>query len=304
VKQLALPLLLVAGLTACGGGGEAEPTVTATAAGMGTMMMPLGVVSLSPTAADAVGSIALASPTASATAAGASPAVSIPTLTPEERSEAEALLRAASLRPEDIPEGFPLGDDGFTTNEEVAGIGNMWAEMFGSAGGVALEDLYSSGRILGYYVNYEVEGPMDPSSFSGTACFSVTVDLFRESSAAHEYFELARQYESNPDEMAASKRWEQLQEYYEGFGLEFRDLSVSSIAFAEVGDERLAFEVKVTMLVPDLDTDSHLVEQMVAVRRDRAIGYVLVVAFNSSPSAKQLENLARTLDERMKDALE
>jgi len=302
MKQLALPLLLVAGLTACGGGGEAEPTATAatTVPGMGAMSWAV----VSPTAANVVGSIPLVSPTASATAAGASPTVSAPTLTPEERAEAEALLKAASLRPEDIPEGFPLEDESFTTNEELAEIGGMLVEMLGSAGGVALEDPYSSGRILGYYANYKAKRPTDPSSFSGTASFYVTVDLFRESSAAHEYFELARQYLSNPDEMAASQEWEQLQEYYESFGLEFRDLSVSSIAFAEVGDERLALETKLTMRLPDLDTDFHLVERAVAVRRDRAVGSVRVVAVNSSPSAKQLENLARTLDERMKDALE
>jgi len=264
--------------------------------------MPWAVVS--PTAANVVGSIPLASPTASATAAAASPTVSAPTLTPEERAEAEALLKAASLRPEDIPEGLPLEHESFTTNEELAEIGGMLVEMWGSAGGVALEDPYSAGRILGYYANYEAERPTDPSSFSGTWSFDVSVDLFRESSAAHEYFELARQYLSNADEMAASQEWEQLQELYEGFGLEVRDLSVSSIAFAEVGDERLALEMKLTMRLPDLDTDFHLVERAVAVRRDRAVGSVTVVAVNSSPSAKQLENLARTLDERMKDALE
>ena len=300
MKQLVLPLLLVAGLTACGGGGEAQPT--ATAGGMGAMSWAV----VSPTAAGMAGSIPfpLASPTASATAAGASPTVSAPTLTPEERAEAEALLKAASLRPEDIPEGFPLEYEIFATNEELAEIGEMWVEMLGSAGGVALEGPYSSRRILGYYASYEAERPTDPSSFSGTWSFSVTVDLFRESSAAHEYFELARQYLSNPDEMAASQEWERLQEYYEGFGLEVRDLSVSSIAFAEVGDERLAFETKFTMRLPDLDTDFHLVERAVAVRRDRVVGSVGVGAVNASPSTKQLEDLARTLDKRMKDALE
>lgn len=302
MKQLALPLLLVAGLTACGGGGESEPAATAdtTASGMGAMAW----VVVSPTAASVVGSIPSASPTASATAAGASPTVSAPTLTPEELAEAEALLKAASLRPEDIPEGLPLEYEVFATNEELAEIGEMWVEMLGSAGGVALEDLYNSERILGYYANYAAEGLTDPSSFSGTASFYVSVDLFRESSAAHEYFELSRQYLPNADEMAASQGWEQLQEVYEVLGWEVRDLSVSSIAFAEVGDERLAFEMKATMRLPDVDTDFHLVGRAVAVRRDRVVGCVGVVAVNSSPSARQLENLARTLDERMKDALE
>jgi len=300
MKQLVLPLLLVAGLTACGGGGEAQPT--ATAGGMGAMSWAV----VSPTAAGMAGSIPfpLASPTASATAAGASPTVSVPTLTPEERAEAEALLKAASLRPEDIPEGFPLEYEAFVANEEVAEIGGMWVEMFGSIGGVGLEDLYTSGRILGYYANYEVERPTDPSSFSGTDSFHVNVELFRESSAAHEYLELSRQHLSNPDEMAASQLWEQLREFVESFGLEVGDPSVSSIAFPELGDERLAFEAKFTMLVPDLDADFHVVLQGVGVRRDRVVGSVGVGAVNASPSTKQLEDLARTLDKRMKDALE
>ena len=142
-----MTLLLVAGLTACGGGGETEPAPTS------------------------VGQ---------ATAAPASPTMGSPTatMTAEERNAAEALLKAATLGANDLPEGFTLVDEGFATNEELGEVGDVLVKMFYSADGVALEDrFYSSGRILGCHANYEADTPSDPSSFSGTVSLNVSVDL-------------------------------------------------------------------------------------------------------------------------------
>jgi len=286
-------------------GTEAMTPASPTAGGL----MPWAIVS--PTPAMWAGGIAGTIPAASATArpaaaptATASATAAIPTLTPEERTEAEALLRAAALGPEDIPEGFPLGDEGFTTNEELAEVGRLSVEMFGSAGGATLEDPYSSGRILGYHANYDAEAPGDPSSFSGTASFGMDVDLFREASDAHQYVELVRQQLSNWDEMAASQERQQAQEYLESLGLEFRNVSVSTISFADVGDERIAFEMAATVHVSELGLDMEFEGQGVALRRGRVVAALTVLTINSSADEDQLEDLAHTLDERMKDALE
>ena len=86
--------------------------------------------------------------------------------------------------------------------------------------------------------------------------------------------------------------------------MELRDLGVSSLAFAEVGDDRRALEIKITSHSPDLDTDFHVVLQWVCITRDRLFGSLMMTTVNASPPVEELEDLARTLDERMKDALE
>jgi len=310
VALAAVAAIAVLAVTACTREEEAEPAEPTTLASPtpgGFGVMPWAVVSPAP--ANMAGSIAgtppaapaTAEPTASPTAA-APPTAGPPTLTPQERTEAEALLRAAALRPEDIPEGLPLEDEGFITNEELAETGELSVEMFGSAGGAA-PDPYSSGRILGYDANYDAEAPDDLSSFSGTASFGVSVELFQDSTGAHEYFEqaeeLARQ-QSDPEGEARR----QLQEYYQSLGLELSDLSVSSLSVADLGEERVALEVKGTMRLPGFDADLDIVEQAVGMRRGRLVGSVTVLTVNESPDEEQLEDLARKLDERMKDALE
>jgi hypothetical protein len=231
-------------------------------------------------------------PTASATA-------SVPTLTPDERAEAEALLRAAALRPEDVPEGLHLEDEGFATNEQLGEVGDVFVKGFYSANGVTLEDRFNSmGRILGYHTTYKADALSDPS-FSGTVLFAVSVDLFRDSAGPHGDLERYRQH--LPDEEALR---ENLQEAYEPKQMELRDLSVSSLPFPEVGDERLAWEMKTTIRAPGLDTDLNTVLRWVYIQRDRLVGSLMVTAMNASPPVQQLEDLARKLDERMKDALE
>jgi hypothetical protein len=76
------------------------------------------------------------------------------------------------------------------------------------------------------------------------------------------------------------------------------------MSFAEVGDDRIAFEMKFTMHNPDLNTDFHYVVQLVGIRRGRGVGAISVFAVTSPSPVGELEDLARTLDKRLKDALE
>jgi hypothetical protein len=76
------------------------------------------------------------------------------------------------------------------------------------------------------------------------------------------------------------------------------------MSFAKVGDDRLAFEIEISARSPDLGTDLDLVGRIVGVQRDRGIGSITVLAVGSASPVEELEDLARTLDERMKDALE
>jgi len=265
-----LGVALAVALTACGGGEtETPPTATASAAGA-----------------------------AQATAATESPTVAA-TLTVQERNAAEALLKAAALRPEDVPVGLHLEDEGFATNEEAGEVGDILVKMFYSANGVALKDRFSSlGRILGYHANYKADAPSDPSSSSGTS-FNVAVDLYQDEAALHADFGLFRQ--DLPDETAVRKN---TQELYEALGMELMDLDMSLLAFTGVGDERVAREMKVTVRAPDLDTEFYAVARWIYIRRDRLFGSLSMITVNASPPLEQLEALARTMDQRMKDALE
>jgi hypothetical protein len=230
-------------------------------------------------------STATASLTAQATSAPASPTV-VGSMTTEERSQAEGLLKAATLGAADLPEGFTLVDEGFTTNEEVAG------EEGSSPGALGVEDLDRLGRILGYEAVYSREAS------SGTLLLLVTTDLFRDSAGAGEHFDLLRQQPSDPELLKA------LQESLPDASLDIQNATISPISFAEVGDDRLAYELKATVHIPDLNTNVVQFTRFVDIQRGRGIGSLAAVAVGSPSPVEELEDLARKLDERMKDALE
>jgi hypothetical protein len=237
-------------LTACGGGDETEPSPT---------KVP-------------------ASPTA------------VASMTADERAATEALLKAAALRLEDLPSGFTLDEEKFTTNEEAA-------EGSDSPGAATLEDMNRFGRILGYEANYSQEVSLG-SLLGGTLFLQATTVVYRDSAGARDAFELTRQRTSDPEFAKA------FEASVAGSAGEVRDASISPMSFAKVGDDRIAFEMKFTMHSPDLDTDLDFVGRIVGVRRDRGIDSITVLALGTPSPVQELEDLARTLDQRMKDALE
>jgi hypothetical protein len=254
-----LAALIALGLVACGGKGEEAATATPSPAVHATA--------------------ALASPTIATTTAAAA----------EDRPEVEALLRAAALRLEDLPSGFTLDEEKFTTNEESA--------TEGPSGGPTLEDLNRWGRILGYEADYSQEVSLG-SLLGGTLFLQATTVVYRDSAGARDAFEFTRQRTSDPEfakEFEASVA---------GSAGEVRDASISPMSFAEVGDDRIAFEMKFTIHNPDLNTDFPYVVQIVGIRRGRGVGAVTVLAITSPSPVQELEDLARTLDKRLKDALE
>jgi hypothetical protein len=271
-----LPLVaaLAVVLAACGGGGGDE-----------TELSPESTTAAAPAAAETG-----APPTAAATVeTGASPTAAA---TVENRTEVEALLTAASLRAEDLPAGFTLDDDHFTTNEESA-------EENTGPGNPTLDELNQFGRILGYEASYSQEAGLS-TLLEGNALFlQTTTTVYQDSDGAKEHFQFVRDQTSDPE---FTDTFEKNFEYTPG--VEVSDASISEISFADVGDERLALEVKVSAHSTDLDQDFDFVGQIVGVRTDRMIGSITVVGINTSTPKKVLEDLARTMDERMKDALE
>jgi len=253
--RLLLPLIaaIPVFLAACGGGDETEPSPT---------KVP-------------------ASPTA------------VASMTADERAATEALLKAAALRLEDLPSGFTLDEEKFSTNEETA------EEQKDNPYAPTLEDLNRFGRILAYEANYSQEVSAGALAAGGTLFLQVTAAVYRDSKGASEALEFVRQQASDP---GFAEEFQQ--NFASSSGVQVRSASISPMSFAKVGDDRIAFEMKFTMHNPDLNTDFQYVTQIVGVRRDRGIGSVTVLAIGSPSPVQELEDLARTLDQRLKDALD
>jgi hypothetical protein len=227
----------------------------------------------------------------SPTKASASPTTTAPTAvaTVGDRAQVEALLKAAALQAEDLPSGLTLNDEKFLTNEESA------AQESPYPGRPTLEDLNRFGRILGYEASYS---PPALSTATGTILsLLVETDVYRDSKGADEHFEMVRQQPSDPGFIDA------FQEQVKAAIGDVQDASVSSMPFADMGDDRLAVEMRITAHYAGADQDLNLITQVVGIRRGRAIGFITVTALDSLSPSVELEDLARTFDQRLKDAL-
>jgi len=227
-------------------------------------------------------------PAATGTALAASPTPAPTRPTAEERSAAEPLLKAAALLAEDLPSGFTLDEEKFTTNADEA------EQESSIPGAPTAEDLDRLGRILGYQVHYA--RPTPETLTGATLDFQIETDLYRDSKGAEEHFEIIRQLQSGPEFAEAFED--------ENAESQVRDVVVSPISFAKVGDDRMAFELEFKMNWPGLDTEPTFFAQLIGIRRGAGIGFITVLAAGAPHPLEELEDLARSLDERMKDALE
>jgi hypothetical protein len=226
-----------------------------------------------------------ASPTSTLTAAPSA----VASMTDEELA-AEALLKAAALQTEDLPSDLTLAEEKFTTNEDEAEQENILT------GAPTAEDLSRWGRILGYQASYS---PDTQSITTGaTLSFLVETDVYRDSDGAEQHFEVIRQQPSDPGFVA----W--FQEDAKAAGVDVQDASVSELPFIEVGDNQMAYELRLDAHYADLDQDLSLITQIVGIRRGRALGFITMITIDSPSPVGVLEDLTRTLDQRMKDALE
>jgi hypothetical protein len=265
-----LPLVaaLAVFLAACGGGDGGGDETELSPAGT-----PASTAAASPAAAETG-----TTPTAAATV--------------EDRSEVEALLKAASLQAEDLPEGFTLDDETFTTNEESVDENT-------GPGAPTLEDFNSWGRVLGYDATYSEPEALSSLLEGGTLSLTVTTTVYEDSDGADEAFGFVRDQASDPEFVKAFE-----DSFASDSGVEVRDASISPLSLAGLGDDRQAYEIRITAHSTDLDEDFEFVAQLFGIRRDRLVGAVTVFTVNAPPPEGQLEDLAGKLDERMKDALE
>jgi len=210
-------------------------------------------------------------------------------MTAEEQA-AEALLKAAALQAEDLPSGLTLAEEKFTTNEDEAEQENILP------GAPTAEDMSRWGRILGYQASYS---PDTQTIASGaTLSFLVETDVYRDSEGAEEHFQVISQQPSDPAFIA----W--FQEDAKAAGVDVQDASASELPFIEVGENRMAFELRLNAHYADLDRDLSLITQIIGIRRGRALGFITMITIDSPSTVGVLEDLTRKLDQRMTDALE
>jgi hypothetical protein len=190
---------------------------------------------------------------------------------------------------EDLPEGFTLKEENFTTNEDEA------AQEAVVPGAPTAEDLDRLGRILGYQAHYTRPAPATMTG--ATVDIQIETDVYRDSKGAEDHFELIRQLPSDPGFIEAFEK-----AFEESPDVQVRDATVAPISLAKVGDDRMAFELSFKMSRPDAG-ELTFFEQFIGIRRGKGMGFMTVVAIGAPHPASELEDMARTLDERIKEAL-
>jgi len=222
--------------------------------------------------------------------AEASPTTAPTAATSEERDAAGPILMAAALVAEDLPEGFALDEEKYLTNEESIDEERDYSSV------ATLEDLNRWGQILQYIATYSRATP--PALTGATLSLREITVLYRDEAGARSAFEFERGRASNPERLLDALPWPA------NSNLNAGEASVSPISVGGIGDDRAAVQIELTGSLPDIDSELKFFGQLVLVRRGREIGSIAVVAVGSPHPASEVEALARTLDERMKDALE
>jgi hypothetical protein len=229
------------------------------------------------------------SPAATEEATAASPAAS-PTLPAESRAELETLLRAMSLKLEDLPSGFTLQEEKFTTNEEAAKD-----YLDGEEQGLA--DYARWGRLLGYEATYSTEVSLAALMTGGTVYIAIRPTLFEDSKGASEAMEKGKASLSDPEEQA---------KFVEDFKKDsnWEDVELALMSFAQVGDDTTAFQLTGKVSSSESAVKLTAVAQVVAIRRGRGNGMVIVSAIEGPSPIQELEAMVQKFDQRMKEALE
>jgi hypothetical protein len=208
-----------------------------------------------------------------------------------DRAELEALLKSMVLGSEDLPSGFTLQEEKFETNEEAAVDYPDGVEQ-------GLADYARWGRLLGYQASYSTGVSLATLMTGGTIYIMVGTTLYEKPEGASEAMADAKDRVLDTEERA------KLLEEFKKENPDWKDAQLAPMSFADVGDDTFAYQLTGTVSGGESGVEVTVVGQFVVVRRERAIGTVAASAVQGPSSIQELEDMARKLDQRMKEALQ
>ena len=207
---------------------------------------------------------------------------------PTDRPTLEATLRSIAPTLDDLPSGFALQDPGevFTDNEEAA-------ETDPEGKQAALDRYNEWERLLGYRASYMTNDPIGTFMKGGTASVTVSLSIFRTAEGAAEGMEWGRGVAADPSQNIS---------LFPGV----ISIEGEPMSFPTVGDETLAarFTGKIRPQNMAVQVDVDFIAHMVAVRRGRAVAYIVVGAIGGATPGQEVEDIIRVLDARMVQALQ
>lgn len=202
-----------------------------------------------------------------------------------DRPALEALLKRVTLRVEDLPSGFALQSEEFTDNEQAAEFDPEGREA-------ALARFGEWGRLLGYQATHMTNDPLGTFLSGGNALITVAINIFRTSEGAAAAMEWGRQLVAEPGRMM-------------GLFPGVISLEGEPLSFPTIGDETLAARLTGVFRPQDaqIEVDVDFVAHLVAIRRGPATAHILVAAIGGATPGQEVEDIIRTLDERLGQAL-
>ena len=226
-----LCVVLLAVTVACGGGGNEEATVGPSPGATGT---PAGTPAGTPTA--------------------------VP-------SALEEQLNGMVLQLSDLPDGFSVVQESFSTNEDVAGDAEDAAEV--------LARLAEWGRIMGHGVVFASE---TSSGQSGVLLVDSTASLYENDTGAAASF-------SEAVDTARATDWA-------ATVAEATDVAVEEVPPLDVAGEMLWMRITGNALLGDPPSEQPFIQDVVLLRVDRVRGSVSVLA-NAADAAVLVESMVR-----------
>jgi hypothetical protein len=208
------------------------------------------------------------------------------TTVPTDRPTLEATLRTVAPTLADLPSGFVLQEEAFTDNEEAA-------ETDAEGKQAALARFNEWGRLLGYDATYMTNDPLGTFISGGTALVTVSLNIFQTSEGAAAGMEWGREVATDPSRLPS---------LIPGvISIEAEPMSSPTI-----GDETLAARFTGTIRPEgvELEVDVDFVAHLVAVRQGRGTAHIIVGAIGGATPGQEVEDIIRTLDQRLTQALQ
>jgi hypothetical protein len=204
---------------------------------------------------------------------------------PTDRPTLEATLRTVAPTLADLPSGFVLQEEKFTDNEEAA-------EADAEGAQAALARFDSWGRLLGYDATYMTNDPLGTFMKGGDAMITVSLNIFETPEGAAAGMEWGREVAADPSSS--------------GLFPGVISIEGESMSFPDIGDETLAATFAGTLRPEDMEfeVDVDFVAHLVAIRRDRATAHIVVGAIGGATPGQEVEDIIRTLDQRLAQALQ